>query len=315
MMRIDKEVDISGGRSASSTLIIVLGFLFAGFFIGQLVGALSAMVVAVLNGLELGDMMADPNAIYDYMSLTQVLFTQTLYTLVFTIITPWFYLKVLAGKTIHHLSPGAPISSRMVLMAFLATAGFIFVNAYFVEWNQGVQLPEFMSGFENWARELEDQLAEATKRFTTFNNFGEFLVGFVVIAIIPGIGEELLFRGVLQNSLHRLTKNKHIAIWVAAFLFSAIHIQFYGLVPRMMLGAVFGYLYVWSGNLWYPMIAHATNNGLAVIIAYASQSSESEFDIDEVESVPLVLKIIGAIVFLVMIYGFKKESNKQNSLL
>lgn len=133
------------------------------------------------------------------------------------------------------------------------------------------------------------------------------MVGFVVIAIIPGIGEELLFRGVLQNSLHRVTKNKHIAIWVAAFLFSAIHIQFYGLVPRMMLGAVFGYLYVWSGNLWYPMIAHATNNGLAVIIAYASQSSESEFDIDEAESVPLVLKMIGAIVFLVMIYGFKKK--------
>ena len=314
-MRIDNDVDISGGRSASSSFLIVLGFLFAGFFIGQLVGGLSALILALLNGLTLGEMTSDPNAIYDYLSLTQVLFTQSLYSIVFTFITPWFYLKVLSGKTIGHLSPGAIISPKIALFAFLATAGFMFVNAYFIEWNEGIQLPEFMSGFEKLVRELEDQLAEATKRFTTFTNFGEFLVGFVVIAIIPGIGEELLFRGVLQNSLHKLTKNKHIAIWVAAFIFSAIHIQFYGLVPRMMLGAVFGYLYVWSGNLWYPMIAHATNNGLAVIITYASQSSEGEFDIDKVESVPLPLKIGGAILFLVMIFLFKKEVSKQNAKL
>ena len=80
-----------------------------------------------------------------------------------------------------------------------------------------------MSGFEEWARDLEEQLAAATEKFTSFNSFGQFLFGFFVIAILAGIGEEFLFRGVLQNSLHKWTKNSHVAIWITAFIFAAIH--------------------------------------------------------------------------------------------
>ena len=171
-----------------------------------------------------------------------------------------------------------------------------------------------MSGFEKWAREIEDQLAEATERFTHFNNVGEFIFGLIAISILPGIGEEVMFRGVLQNGLHRLSKNKHLAIWISAFIFGAIHMQFFGLVPRMMLGAVFGYLYVWSGNIWYPIIAHAINNGIGVTMAYATQFSESDINLDDTEAIPVYGQIIAAVFFVVFMVVFRNQYLRSKSI-
>ena len=179
----------------------------------------------------------------------------------------------------------------------------MFVNVYVIEWNASIDLPDFMSGFEQWAKELEQTLAETTEKFTDFQNFPEFIVGLIAISILPGIGEEFLFRGVLQNGLQKWTKNVHVAIWVAAFIFSAIHMQFYGLVPRMLLGALFGYLYVWSGSLWYAIIAHMANNGIAVIITYATTTN-----LDETENVPVVYSALALVVFVALIVFFRKLS-------
>ena len=305
MARIDKGIDLTGGRSEQSSFLIILGLLFVGFFVGQFVGAIAALLLALANGAGIEVLMENPESLYDYLGLGAVLSTQMLYTLVFTFFTPWFYLRVLAGKSARELSNEHGVKPILVLATIIGTFCFMIVNAYFIEWNANISFPDFMSGFEEWAKDLEEQLAEATEKFTTFDNFGQFLFGFFVIAVLPGIGEELLFRGVLQNSLHRLTKNAHVAIWISAFLFAAIHLQFYGLVPRMMLGAVFGYLYVWSGNLWYPIIAHATNNGIAVILTYGAQLSDSDLNLDETETMPIGVQIMGVVVFILFMVFFR----------
>lgn len=307
MTRIDSGIDLSGGRSAGTTFIIVFAFLLTGFFVGQFVAGIVAVVLAFLNGAELNELLNNAAVMYDYMSLTEALISQVLYTIIFTIVTPWFYLTVIAKKRFSELNLEGSTDKVSALLVILGTLSFMVVNSFFIEFNQNIQFPEFLSGFEDWARSLEDQLAEATERFTTFNNFGEFLIGFIAIALIPGIGEELLFRGVFQNSLQRLSKNKHVAIWVSAFIFGAIHMQFYGLIPRMLLGAVFGYLYVWSGNIWYPIIAHATNNGLAVIMAYSVSMTESDFNIDDTESFPLPAQIAAAVLFVVIMVVFRNR--------
>ncbi len=307
MTRIDKGIDITGGRSDKSTFLIVLGLLFVGFFVGQFVSALMAFIFAFINGAQLDALGEDPNALYDYLGLGEVLTAQMLYTIVFTFLTPWFYLRLIAKKQLSVVSNERQINPVLLLATIIGTFGFMFINAFFVEWNANINFPEFMSGFEEWARGLEDQLAEATEKFTTFNNFGQFLLGFVAIAILPGVGEELLFRGVLQNSLHKWTKNAHVAIWVSAFLFAAIHMQFYGLVPRMMLGAVFGYLYVWSGNIWYPIISHIANNGISVIMVYWAHVNEEGVDIDSTESAPIALQVGGALVFIAFIIFFRNH--------
>ena len=219
-------VDLSGGRSTQSTFLIAFGFVLLGFFIGQFVASLIVFILAFVNGMSLNTLQKDPNLIYDYLSLSEVLTSQMFYTLIFTFVTPWFFLTVISKKRLSALSVNPSVNLQMIGSTALATFAFMFVNAYLIEWNQAWTFPEFMSGFEEYARELEEELAATTEKFTNFQNFGQFMIGFVAIAILPGIGEELLFRGVLQNTLHKWTKNQHIAIWVSAFIFSAITCSF-----------------------------------------------------------------------------------------
>jgi membrane protease YdiL (CAAX protease family) len=312
MLRIDNGIDLTGGRSNRSTFWVIFGFVLVGLFVGQLIAGAITFIMAMINGLDMETFGSDPNALYDYLSLGEVLSGQMFYTIFFTLVTPWFYLKVIAKKNVSDLSPQKEINLPLAVLAFAGTFAFMLVNSYIVEWNQSWSFPEFLSGFEDWARALEDDLAATTEKFTDFQNFGQFALGMLVISILPGIGEELLFRGVVQNSLHRWTKNPHVAIWIAAFLFSFIHFQFFGLVPRMVLGAIFGYLYVWSGNLWYPIIAHMTNNGISVLVVYLVNIGMIDMDIDETESIPMYVTLIGLVLFLALMFLFKKQTSQKN---
>ena len=307
MTKLGKEIDVSGEFSGGASTIIILGLLLAGFFIGQFAGAIGAIVLAFANGLSIDQLSDDLNVLYDYLSLTEVLTTQVLYTIVFTFVTPWFYLRLFAKKKFADLSVSGPINPVLVIITILATFSFMLVNAYVIEWNANVDLPDFLSGFEQWAKELEQTLAETTEKYTNFESFPEFIVGLIAISILPGIGEELLFRGVLQNGLKKWTKNIHVAIWVSAFIFSAIHMQFYGLVPRMLLGALFGYIYFWSGSIWYAIIAHMANNGIAVIIAYTATAN-----LDEPENVPVLVSLAGLLVFAALLVFFKRMSTQKS---
>ena len=310
---IEKEAVITEiPSSESKSFWVILGLLFAGFFVGQFVATIAMFVFLAINGAGM-EVMSDPSSLYEHISLSQVFISQSLYTIFFTILVPWFYMKQLAGKSLNSLFDESEVEPMPFLFTLFATVAFILVNSYIIEWNTNIQLPEFMSGFEKWAKELEETMAETTKLFTTFNNFGAFVLAFIVVAIIPGIGEELLFRGLLQNGLHRWTKNTHVAIWVSAFLFSAIHLQFYGLFPRMALGALFGYLYVWSGNLWYPIIAHITNNGLSLIVAYLYQLKIIEVDPDDPEAFPVPYSIGALIVCSVLLFLFRNYYLKPKS--
>jgi len=173
----------------------------------------------------------------------------------------------------------------MLLVTLVMTIGFMIVNSAFIKWNADVHFPEFLSGFESWARDYENRAESLTKYMTHFSSMGEFVLAFVVIAILPAIGEELVFRGLLQTQLFRASKNIHVAIWVSAILFSAFHIQFFGFVPRMLLGAFFGYLYYWSGSLLMPAFAHFVNNGISVLMLYLNQQGVVDMDVESTDTV------------------------------
>ena len=130
--------------------------------------------------------------------------------------------------------------------------------------NSRVDLPESLDFIEKKMRAMEDAATALTAQFLQADNFGTLLINIGLLALLPALAEELSFRGTLQQVLG----NKHVAIWVTAFIFSAIHMQFYGFVPRMLMGAMFGYVFVWTGSLWVPIVMHFTNNGLAVLAYY-----------------------------------------------
>ena len=168
---------------------------------------------------------------------------------------------------------------RAALLTIVLIISFSGVNAVIIEWNKSLELPTFLSEFEHYVQEQEVKLAELTEFLTEFDNTGHFLLCILVIAIIPAVGEEFLFRGVLQNILRISVKNPHIAIWASALIFSIFHNQFYGLIPRMLLGAIFGYLYYWSGSLFLPVLGHFINNGLSLVLMFLFQKNLISFDL------------------------------------
>jgi uncharacterized protein len=198
--------------------------------------------------------------------------------------------------------------SGLFLTILIMFSGILF-NSLLIQWNAGMTLPEALSGVERFMRENEDELLRLTKYLTDFQDVGEFLMGLLVIGILAGVGEEVLFRGVVQPKLKQYTGNPHIAIWLTAFIFSAIHIQFYGLLPRMFLGAVFGYLYYYSGSLIYPIIAHILNNGFTVVLLYLNKLGKLNFDIEDTEQVEAPYALLG---LFVMLLAFRMFHDKQS---
>jgi uncharacterized protein len=136
------------------------------------------------------------------------------------------------------------------------------------EVNSHLSLPGFMSGVEDWMKSSEESLKKLTEAFLQMNGISDLLVNLIVVALLAAVGEELLFRGGMQNIFLEWLKNKHAAVWITAILFSALHAQFYGFLPRMLLGVILGYLYIWSGSLWLSVLFHFINNGMAVLFSY-----------------------------------------------
>ena len=137
--------------------------------------------------------------------------------------------------------------------------------------NSRIHLPECLASLEQTLRAQEDAAAALTERFLQADNLATMLFNVGLLALLPAFAEELSFRGTLQQIItngQRPKANSHLAIWLTAFVFSAIHFQFYGFVPRMLMGSMFGYVFVWTGSLWAPILMHFTNNGVAVVSYY-----------------------------------------------
>lgn len=168
--------------------------------------------------------------------------------------------------------------------------------------NQQMELPSFMEGIEHWMRTQEDEAERLTLLLLSEKGIGALLANLLVVALTAGITEEFLFRGAFQRILERWTSNPHLVIWIAACLFSAFHMQFYGFLPRMLLGAYFGYLLYWSRNIWIPVFAHFTNNAFAVICISDEQLKQNEFISGEVTTPNLLPYIVMAVIGLALFY-------------
>ncbi|MBB6237597.1 hypothetical protein HDC90_002219 [Pedobacter sp. AK013] len=184
-----------------------------------------------------------------------------------------------------------------------------------VIWNQKMVLPDFLHKIEQWMKEKEAIAMKITIQLITVRSNFDFIVNLLMIAVIPAIGEELMFRGGVQRSLNRAFENPHVAIWLSAIIFSAIHVQFYGFVPRMLLGAGFGYLYYYSGSIWYAMLAHFINNAYAVCAAFYMQKHHMPLDkADEPIGFPWYGYLISAIITIALFKIFKDNAARERKL-
>ncbi|MDE7412159.1 MAG: CPBP family intramembrane metalloprotease [Paramuribaculum sp.] len=172
-----------------------------------------------------------------------------------------------------------------------------------IDWNKNLQLPASMAAFESWMRQAEDAANEMLKTMMGESTVISLIVSILTMGIMAGLAEELFFRGGVQRLLVTARVNKHVAVWATAVLFSAIHFQFYGFVPRMLLGAFFGYLCVWSGSLWYSVIAHCFNNIMACVTMWLVERGVVGTEIDsfgsDISSVYDIWCLVCSMVFTV----------------
>jgi membrane protease YdiL (CAAX protease family) len=167
--------------------------------------------------------------------------------------------------------------------------------------NHRLVLPKVFSGLEMWMKTSEDQATIITQKFLNVRNIPGLFFNIILIAIIPAIGEELYFRGAIQRVIQQW-KGIKVSIWITAIIFSTIHFQFYGFLPRMLMGAFFGYLLFWSKNLWLPIIAHFTNNVIAVIFYYFKFNGVKLPDIDSIGTGNTIW--IGLVSGAIGVFGF-----------
>jgi membrane protease YdiL (CAAX protease family) len=174
------------------------------------------------------------------------------------------------------------------------------------ELNSYLSLPEGLSFIENWMKNAENQGEMITEAFLSTTSISGLLVNIFMVAILPAFAEEILFRGALARLFKDWTKNVHLAVFLSAFLFAAIHMQFYGFLPRFLLGTALGYLYFWSGSLWLPIVAHFTNNFLSVIVEFLFRrgimhTDAENFGLDNAAWLTII-SIIGVTSILYYIY-------------
>jgi membrane protease YdiL (CAAX protease family) len=163
------------------------------------------------------------------------------------------------------------------LYNFIFIAALVIIIIPVITWtgiiNSQMVLPERLSWIESTMKEKEDRASDIMSLLLGSGGISGMGVNLLTLALIPAFAEEFLFRGVFQQLLIKVFRSSHAGIWFTAILFSAVHFQFYGFLPRMILGLVFGYLFLWTGSLWSAIIPHFINNAIPVIATFISEKN------------------------------------------
>ena len=286
-------------------IMLLLLYMLGGFFVGNFI-SLVVMYFGFDIGLtELASVVQNPAA-YPQGKEAVNIFQGISHFCAFTL-APLALVLSVGFSFPEYFSPQRTVPFSLLLLSGLLIIAIMPANSWVIDVNTKMDLPGFLSGFEKWAKDKEESLKELTQYLTKFNSVGELVLGLLIFALIPAIGEELVFRGIVQNQLIRWLKNPHLGIWVTAIIFGAIHLQFYGMLPRTLLGALLGYLYWWSGNIWVPILGHFMNNGFTVFMLYLVQQKNIDFDVESTEAMPVSTILFSLLVTALLLAFLQRQ--------
>lgn len=294
--------DNLSGRTGFASLLARLGVLFSLFFIMMI--ALS-MGVILINKIECDER-------------TKGLIIASLQCVLVFIIPALIYARISSRSPIQEVGMDcSPKGKQIFWVVLLFIIGLPALNQI-IFWNESISFPPSLSGVEATFRRLEEQAQKSTEILLSATSIGGLISGILIIGVLTGFSEELFFRGALQRGIVASGVNPHCAIWFSAFIFSFMHFQFFGFLPRLLLGAFFGYLLYWSGSIWLSAFAHALNNSLVVLTAWLIKNDFLSIEIEKIgvcESGFPWIAIISIIIFLLLIIKgknsmFRTPSNK-----
>ncbi|MFK8007315.1 MAG: lysostaphin resistance A-like protein [Saprospiraceae bacterium] len=306
MTNDDKILDSPVAKYVGVPPLFMLSMLGLIVFLCLLVGLGLVEGYGYLTGIDIADSLANLTA-ESTTSVRDFIRTNLLINHLSTFVIPgivfsYFFYK---SKWASFLRiDNFPKVYNLLLGSMLILAAFPL--AQFVFWlNMKIPMPSFLI-------EMEQGTSEMVKNLLLVDQPHELWFNLFIIAVIPAIGEEFIFRGILQKKLVEQLKNPHVAIWLAALIFSAIHMQFQGFLSRMLLGGILGYLYHWTGNLWVPIFAHLVNNAVQIVGQYFFQKGIIDINMDDaiVEAnwlMTLIAFVVVGMLSYVMIKLNKKE--------
>ncbi len=266
-------------------LLIVAGML-AGSGLALLIAGVSGLDTGILHNAALLDSAESRNVFRSFMMINHLT----------TFIIPAIVFGTLVYRNRVYSLLG--FEHGLTLPVSLAGIGLMLVIFPFVIWTYSINK---MLSLPAWMMQLEERAAELTQAMVVMHSPSELAFSLLVIAVIPSLGEELIFRGIIQRNLG-MVMNRHVAVWLGAIIFSAVHMQFHGFVPRMVLGLALGYMFLYSGNLWLPIIGHFVNNGFQVVMHYAFLREMSSIDMEAEPGMPFMYAMLSLMAGLLLLW-------------
>src|SRR6056297_491150 len=291
-----------------SKLLFSLFIILASFLVVFIIGI--AIGLPVFN-ICLADFPAVLSNYSDPHNLKFLKYLQTIQAIGLFILPAFIIGYIFHQQSIRYLRFNPINFYSVILILFIMISALPAIN-FFAMLNAKMQLPAFLSELENWMRQKELSAQALTEAFLKMDNAGSLWFNILMIGVLPAIGEELIFRGIFQRLFAEWTKNIHWGILIAAFLFSFMHIQFYGFIPRMILGILLGYLFYFSRTIWAPILGHFINNTMAVLFYYF-YADQINKEIDSIGASEgsygyLLVSIILISSFLFVFYKYQQKS-------
>ena len=275
---------------------------------------ISVAIATTMFGISMTEMETMMSDLSSPESLNLMRIVQTLSSIGTFVVPPFILAYLFDGHVAKYLS----LDKKSKFASYLLVIGVMILATPFInflgELNSHMHLPSSMKFIEDWMRASEDKAAKITEEFMKMHSWKALLFNLFMVALIPALGEELVFRGIVQKIFSQWLKNKHVGIWLSAFLFSAMHMQFYGFLPRMILGGMLGYLLVWSGSLWLPILAHFVNNAGAVIFTYMYSHGQTTMDPDKIGAENDYVSVAVSVAVIVIIFAIIYRNESQNRL-
>ncbi|MDT3404396.1 CPBP family intramembrane glutamic endopeptidase [Mucilaginibacter terrae] len=226
---------------------------------------------------------------------------------------PILFIPIVFGKLIMHepeayLRINTKFSALLILIVLATMAASMPFMESLITFNRKMVFPDSLKKLEKFVKESEASAQKVTAVLLKMNSWWDMIKALLLVGLATAIAEELMFRGCLQTILIRWQKNAHVGIWLTAILFSAFHMEFYGFLPRMALGVLFGYFTVWSGSIWPAVWAHFLNNGTAVVFAYiyglnGDVKLDAKFD--------YILPLLSILFTVALLLGYRKVASRK----
>ncbi len=272
-------------------------YLFSLMLAGLFIAGLFIMVLMLLPGLESGSRAN--------------IYIGTVLQSVLAFIVPAFIAIRMGGKVpfrYMRLNNDTNMWRKIAFGFFAFLLSYAFVS-FLNQWNQGVILPESLKSLEEWMRSLEDAAMEATKLLLSGDSVVYLFLNLLIVAGLAALSEEIFFRGALQQFIQEKIPNGHASVWIAAFIFSIAHFQFYGFFPRLVLGALLGYLFLYTRNLWIPIIVHFINNATVIVLNFFWGDSEWVRALEDAEATTsfAVMAMLSLLLTLLLFINYRKR--------